>query len=159
MGAAPTKRARVDEAGSGQSSPGTTRLEMPEVYEPGWAGVALHPSDRAQVAASHECSKCVVVFQGARAAAILPTTQYPSRVQWVSVAGTTGSSQLAVLEGNHLAIYDPRMSDKRRQCAQRITVGCHPLYAVSARDSYIAAAGDDCMASFFDVRSWSRVGR
>jgi hypothetical protein len=85
--------------------------------EPGWAGLAFHPSDQDQLATATFFAKRISVFTQNNLLLQIPAIANPTQLAYFSFAGSH-SPLLAWTEHHQLVLWDLRAST----CAQRLMV-------------------------------------
>lgn len=117
--------------------------------EAGWSGVALHQGNDATCATARQFYRDVCVYEKD----ILVSTVH-TIVEPLAIGFLGATSNLGVIEGSSLAVYDLRVAEKSSCVCRKMPAASKQLALDSSENGlFIAVAGRDRTVHIFDMRT------
>eukprot|EP00002_Diphylleia_rotans_P031485 TRINITY_DN6540_c0_g1_i3.p1 TRINITY_DN6540_c0_g1~~TRINITY_DN6540_c0_g1_i3.p1 ORF type:complete len:366 (+),score=52.07 TRINITY_DN6540_c0_g1_i3:69-1166(+) len=122
----------------------------------GWTGVAVNPSNSAELATARYFTRQVRVFDKDILSREIYSSAPPSSICYVQGPGS--SPLVCLTEGNICSIWDLRSSESSG-CVHRLQPTVANLYSSAALANQLGVVGADRTVHVYDIRKWTIAGR
>eukprot|EP00123_Amoebidium_parasiticum_P007500 comp18163_c0_seq1/m.18945 comp18163_c0_seq1/g.18945 ORF comp18163_c0_seq1/g.18945 comp18163_c0_seq1/m.18945 type:complete len:392 (-) comp18163_c0_seq1:156-1331(-) len=126
------------------------------IGEPGWAGVALSPTQENVTATAMQFRQCINLYDGETCTRTFHTVHPITSLHFMSHDPELPPLVVAT-EGNQLSVWDSQMQEKAG-CVARVMPCAGSLLASAVANNRVAVAGSDRIVYVYDGKKWSTLG-